>query len=192
VRKLDAGSWKHKKFVGERVPTLDEILAAHKGSGCTAVVEIKTTGISDEVIHAVRRARMTGQTAVIAFNEKVVREMKTLAPELPVAWLASKHLDGTPAKRADWIARKAREYKTNMVDLNYGMLSREVIAELKRRNIVVWAWTVNDPLVMEALMRWGVDSITTDRPDVAARLMKDGKPSKRKTAAHRRRLHRNR
>jgi glycerophosphoryl diester phosphodiesterase len=53
-----------------------------------------------------------------------------------------------------------------MVDLNYNMLSREIIAELQHRGLTVWCWTVNDPVVMEALMRWGVDSITTDRVDV--------------------------
>ena len=57
-----------------------------------------------------------------------------------------------------------------MVDLNYNMLSREVVAELKHRGLKVWCWTVNDPPVMEALMRWGVQSITTDRVDVLVQL----------------------
>ena len=60
-----------------------------------------------------------------------------------------------------------------IVDLHYDMLSREVIAELHRRGLTVWAWTVNDPLVVDALLRWGVDSITTDRPDVVLRQLKE-------------------
>ncbi|MBN1588772.1 MAG: hypothetical protein JW888_04590 [Pirellulales bacterium] len=183
LRKLDAGSWKHKKFAGERIPTLDEILAAHKDTGCTAVVEIKVKDIEDQVIDAIRRAGMMNQTAVIAFDGDVVREMRTREPRLPCAWLCGKSLKGTPAERADWIAKQAKEYKTNMVDLGYSMLSRDVIAELHQRGLVVWAWTVDDPVVIDALMRWGVDSITTDCPDLIVRAMD-------KMPKHSRRRHR--
>jgi glycerophosphoryl diester phosphodiesterase len=57
-----------------------------------------------------------------------------------------------------------------MVDLNYNMLSPEVLAELKKRGLIVWTWTVNDPVIIDGLMRWGIQSITTDRPDLAAEL----------------------
>jgi glycerophosphoryl diester phosphodiesterase len=46
------------------------------------------------------------------------------------------------------------------------MLSPELIAELKRRDLGVWTWTVNEPPVMRALIQWGIDSITSDRPDL--------------------------
>ena len=47
---------------------------------------------------------------------------------------------------------------------------QRLIAELKNRGLKVWCWTVNDPPIMEALMRWGVQSITTDRVDVLVKL----------------------
>jgi len=40
---------------------------------------------------------------------------------------------------------------------------------LRRRGITVWTWTVNDPVVIDALLRWGVEGITTDRPDLVLR-----------------------
>ncbi|NLE37096.1 MAG: hypothetical protein GX621_03630 [Pirellulaceae bacterium] len=172
LRELDAGSWKNQKFAGERVPTLDEILAKHKGSGCLAVIEIKVEGITQRVIQAIRDADMLDEAAIISFNAAVVREAREIEPRLPSAWLCGEQLKGTPSERADWLAGKAAEYKTDTLDLGYSMLSREVVAELKQRNIVIWAYTVNDPTVMEALMRWGVDGITTDRPDLAAAMRK--------------------
>jgi len=166
LRLLDAGSWKDPQFVGEPVPTLEEALQMLKDSGCMPVIEIKMPGISDKVVQAVRDLDMVDQVAVIAFDGEVVREIRTLEPRIPCAWLSSEKLTGTVAERADWIVAQAKRYHTDMVDLNYNLLSRELIAELKSRGLKVWCWTVNDPAVMEALMRWGVDSITTDQVDV--------------------------
>ena len=170
LRELDAGSWKDPRFAGEGVPTLDEALRALQGSGCIPVIEIKMPGISERVIQAVRELDMLDEVAVIAFNGEVVREIRTLEPRIPCAWLASEKLTSSVAERADWIVAQAKSYQTDMVDLNYNMLSRELIAELKRRGLKVWCWTVNDPAVMEALLRWGVDSITTDQVDVLVQL----------------------
>jgi len=170
LRQLDAGSWKDPQFADEPVPTLEETLRALKDSGCMAVIEIKMPGISDKVVQTVRDLDMGDHVAVIAFDGAIVREIRMLEPQIPCAWLSGEKLSGTVAERADWIAAQAKLYNTNMVDLNYNMLSRELICELKNRDLKVWCWTVNDPAVVEALMRWGVDSITTDRVDVLVKL----------------------
>ena len=175
LRKLDAGSWKNRRFKGEKVPTLDEILTAHKDSGCMAVVEIKVKGIDGPVVEAVRKGGMMDQTTVIAFDGEVVRAVREREPRLPCSWLCGKYLKGTPSEQVDWIEKKAKQYKTNMVDLSWGMLSGEIIDELHRRGLVVWAWTVDDPVLIDALMRWGVDGITTNRPNIIVKRNKEAK-----------------
>ena len=60
---------------------------------------------------------------------------------------------------------QAKACNATILDLNYGLLSPKLIAELKRRGLSVWCWTVNEPAVMKSLQQWGLDSITTDRPD---------------------------
>jgi glycerophosphoryl diester phosphodiesterase len=171
---LDAGSWKDAQYAGEPVPTLDALLQKHKGAKCQPVIEIKEEGIAQRVIDAVRAADMADDVAVIAFSDDVVREMRALDPSIPCAWLSAENLKGkSMAERVDWIATRARECNTNMVDLHFGMLSEEIIAGLHKEGIEVWCWTVNEPAVMAVLMRWGIDSITTDRPDTLAKVRKD-------------------
>jgi glycerophosphoryl diester phosphodiesterase len=167
LKRLDAGSWKDAAYAGQRVPTLREALETLKGSGCRAVIEIKMEGISEEVIEAVRSTGMLDQATVIAFSDKVVREIRQREPKLPCAWLCGKKLEGTSAQRAAWIAEKAQQCGTNLVDLLYEMVSPEIVAELHRRGIGVWVWTVDEPEIMTILSSWGVDSITTNRPDAA-------------------------
>lgn len=171
LKKLDAGSWKDAAYAGEPVPTLAEALALLKDSGCKAVIEIKMEGIADKVVEAVRTAGMLEQASVIAFSQEVVKDVRRLEPDLPCGWLYGKQLAGTPEERAAWIAGEAGRCGTRLVDLSYGLLFPEVVAELKRRGLTVWTWTVDDPAVMRALSAWGVESITTNRPDIAVQTL---------------------
>jgi glycerophosphoryl diester phosphodiesterase len=174
IKRLDAGSRKDKRFAGERVPTLDEALAKLKDSGCKAIIEIKMPGISEKVVDAVRRANMVDQAMVLSFDENVIREVRTLEPRLEYGLNVAmpKEIAEKPlAERADWVAAKARQSSGCFVSLKYNSLSAELMAELHRRNVVVWAWIVDEPDAMKSLIDWGVAAIVTDRPDVACRLL---------------------
>ncbi|WP_182867510.1 glycerophosphodiester phosphodiesterase [Rhodopirellula sp. JC639] len=166
LRQLDAGSWKDKRFAGEPVPTLKEALERLRGTNCQPVIEIKMDGISRQVIDDVRALGMVDQVAVIAFSKTVVQEIRALEPDLTCAWLYGKTVSGTPKQQADFLQSQARQCNATIVDLNYKLLSPGLVAELKRRGLGVWTWTVNEAAVMQALHRWGVDSITTDRPSL--------------------------
>lgn len=166
LRQLDAGAWKGARFAGERVPTLKEALLRLRGTGCQPVIEIKMEGISHQVVDDVRALDMVDQVAVIAFSQQVVREIRELEPQLTCAWLFGDTIEGTPAEQADWLKTRADQCNATILDLNYKILSPALVAELKHRDLAVWTWTVNEAAVMRALRRWGVDSITTDRPDL--------------------------
>jgi len=169
LQRLDAGSWKHARYAGERVPTLTEALTLLRGTDCQPVIEIKMEGISQQVIDDVRVLNMFDEVAVIAFSENVVREIRELEPGITCAWLCGKDLPGTPAEQADWLTARARACKAEILDLNFKMLSPELVRELKQRGLGVWTWTVNETVVMRALQQWGIDSITTDRPNLLSR-----------------------
>ena len=169
LKKLDAGSWKDAKYAGERIPTLAELLAKHKNTKCAPVIEIKMEGISREVVDAIREAGMVDRAVVIAFSANVVKEVRAIEPKLRCAWLSSKEIAGTPAEQAQWIADQAAACDTKIVNIGYAMLSEEVIAELHQRGFTVWTWTVDEPAIADALMRWGIDGITTNHPDMVVK-----------------------
>lgn len=52
------------------------------------------------------------------------------------------------------------------------------IREAHRRNLPVHVWTIDDPVLMRTLLRWGADAIQTDRPDLLARVLHEetGRP----------------
>jgi glycerophosphoryl diester phosphodiesterase len=168
LKQLDAGSWKHARFAGETIPTLEEALRLLKPTGCRPVIELKTEGICRQVVETVRRQNMVERAVIIAFSQNAVRQVREWEPRLACGWLCGDVPVQGEAEKADWLAARAWDCHTKLLDLNYQLISPELVSELNRRGLTVWAWTVNEPPIMRALAEWGVRAITTDRPDQLA------------------------
>jgi glycerophosphoryl diester phosphodiesterase len=172
IRKLDAGVWKDPKFKGEKVPALSEYLTLLKNSPCRPVIEIKMNGIESAVLDAVRKQDMLDVATVIAFSPEVVKTVRKLEPKICVAWLYGENLKdkGTAEENAErltgFLIARSKELDTSVLDLDYHLLSEKLVRNLKNAGIHVWCWTVNDPKVMTVLLDWGVEIITTDRPEL--------------------------
>ncbi len=172
VSKLDAGSWKDPKYAGEKIPTLPEYLSLFKGANTRPVIEIKMEGIELPVVQAIQQADLTARVVVIAFSENVVKKVREIEPRISVAWLYGKKEEGwTVEQTADFLTEKAEYCNTRILDLNHELLSPELLKILRNRGFFVWAWTVDDPARMETLLRWGIDSITTNKPDLLIEIM---------------------
>jgi glycerophosphoryl diester phosphodiesterase len=175
VEALDAGSWKGPQFKGERIPTLQAYLKLLKDAHCHAVVEIKMEGITRQVLDIIKAEGMFENTTVIAFSGNVIREVRAMEPDISCAWLYSEELKGTEEERAKIIVEKVRATNAHIIDIAHTMLTKAILAELHKQGILVWAWTVDDPARMKELLEWGLDSITTNRPDLALEVRKNAK-----------------
>jgi len=167
IRLLDAGSWKDAKFAGEKIPTLDEWLAALKESKCWPVIEIKQAGFEQQVIDAVKKAKLEDRAVIISFSKNIVKKVRELAPKIPVAWLWGDKWEKSDAELVEFLVAAANEVDTNLLDLAHTHLNANVVKGLNDAGITVWAWTVNSSDRMDELRKAGVVSITTDRPDIA-------------------------
>ena len=166
LSKLDAGSWKGKQFAGEPVPTLLDVLKKMKATKAKAMVEIKQNGIAREVVAAIREADMVEQAVAISFSDRTCADVHALEPRLPVALVVGGKPKKTAAGRAAYLATRAKKCGATVLDLNFQMVTPELVAGLNRRGFAVWCWTVNDEAIIDILARWGVEAITTDRPDL--------------------------
>ena len=129
-------------------------------------MEIKSDGIEEKTVEAIRRSGLLEISAVIAFSQKIAKKVRELEPKLTVAWLYGDKFEGTPTELADKMIAVLDDCNTNLIDINHGLVSEEFVQIMHKRGYYVWCWTVDDPTRMETLLRWGVDSITTNRPDL--------------------------
>ncbi|MDR3227828.1 MAG: FAD-dependent oxidoreductase, partial [Puniceicoccales bacterium] len=180
LRRHDAGVGKNKKFAGEKIPSLEETLALFKDVSCRPVVEIKEEGMEAEVVAALKAAGLLERAVVISFSKTVVRKLCKLEPRLTVGWLWGGNYKAPRAVVADALNRAALDLGTPILDISHGALSEALVADLRARGFTIWAWTVDDPARMAQLLSWGVESITTNRPDVLATVLREraGKQAK--------------
>ena len=171
LRTLDAGTWKGASWAGEKIPTLEEILAAVP-EGKRIFIELKAkTEILPELERVLRASgKRPAQTAVISFDLPTVQAIKQRMPQLAVYWVhgTSPKRDEETGELSDPPVKLIRQcHRAGLDGLHLAhdsQLTREIVEGIHRLGMKLYVWTVNSP---EDARRWivlGVDGITTDRP----------------------------
>ena len=163
IRKLDAGSWFDRKFVGERVPSVDEIfalIADYKNLEFLVAVDLKSSDVEAETVrlaeqHAVlHRLLFIGTT----IDQPAVRAaLKRGSARARTAVVANKPEEFTGALSAvdgDWVYFRYLPSKDEMAALHSkgkkAFLAGKTVAGLEAMN---WNRAADA----------GVDAILTDR-----------------------------
>lgn len=169
VKALDVGAMKGAAFAGERVPTLEEILATVP-PGKLFFVEIK--GKAD-VVTAVARI-VAGQTHVapeqlriIAFDADNIAAAKRELPRVPAFWLTSfKPKEGPKHPTLAEALATLDRAKADGLDANADpeVIDAAFVAALSAKGYALHVWTVDDPARARAMVALGAQSVTTNRP----------------------------
>ena len=165
LKQLDAGLKFDPAFAGERIPTLEEVLA-FVDSRLLLNIELKTfslrdNGLEQAVVDQVERHGSGHRVLFSSFNPFSLRRVKRIAPHIPAGLL---YATGPPLPlRRGYLAfvapHEARHPRHTMVDAQY-------MAWARRRGYRVNVWTVDEPDEMHRLIDLGVDGIITNVPDV--------------------------
>lgn len=167
LAKLDFGAFKGEQFKGERVATYDEALKTLKGTHTRPVVEVKENGFEEKIVAYLQKYDMVESSIVIDFNAGRVKKMRALEPKLCVAWLCSFKVENeTPESMAKKIIDTCKDANTNVVDVEYHAVSPEFLKILGDAGITVMCWTCDNEKEIKNLVKMGVPSITTNRPDL--------------------------
>ncbi|WLI73974.1 glycerophosphodiester phosphodiesterase family protein [Halomonas alkalicola] len=186
---FDVGSWFGDAFQGERIPGLDETLAAVRGRNAlmidmkpdpgreVALVEgviaalreesARRQACHDEAADAEAAAAcgsvdVVGETRVATMSAALVEEIRAREPELRVTLLAQLILPGTLDRRG-----------FDALGLRHNRITDNEIRLARYYGYEVHAWTINDRARMSQLIDLGVDAIITDRPELLAELLDD-------------------
>jgi glycerophosphoryl diester phosphodiesterase len=156
----DAGSWFDERYAGEPAPKLEDVLRQMKGSGVIAYLDIKLSGMADEIKTAMDAAGVA-EDAVWLWAPTRAR-----AVEYNAVFAAPRLVSGEiPASQADWDALRA----LGVVGVDYGLGTPQLTspafhAEADANGVWVSAYTVVDPGTMTSLIAAGVDKMETDYP----------------------------
>lgn len=166
LRELDAGKYKGEEFAGEKLPLLSELIQTIP-PGRKLVVEIKCgPEIVPHMKKVVLKSGRADQIEVISFNLDSVTAFKKAMPGIPCLWLhgPDKDKDGnTVPYDLEWV-KIARKNGLDGLDLRYNSTSTEIVDAAHAEGMIVYVYTVNDPVEAARLRVIGVDGITSDNP----------------------------
>lgn len=169
LRQQDAGRWKGDRFAGEKLPTLDEVIAAIP-KGKRLVIEVKC---GPEVIPALRQSlsrsgKPDSQFWIIAFSQPTLKEIKKAFPKIEMYWLTGFRKEpetGVVSPSAEQLILKAKDAGIEGVNLaSNGVIDGTFVQKIKSVGLKCYAWTVDSPEVARRLVGAGIDGITTNRP----------------------------
>jgi glycerophosphoryl diester phosphodiesterase len=167
LRALDVGKWKNAKFAGERMPTLEEMLATVP-AGKRVLIEVKCgPEIVPELDRVLRGCkRKPEQTPVIAFNAAVIAAVKKARPDLKAYWLVTLSPKKSKPRTAEELIARAKDIQADGLDLSADpkVLTKEFGSKVTAAGLALYVWTVNDVELAKQMIDAGAASITTDRP----------------------------
>lgn len=174
IKQLDAGSWFAPEFTGERVPTLEEWVNAVGRAGM--LLEPKAPelypGIEQDLdkelrsLPAFNRALRADRVAVQSFNHVWLKAYKDLAPDVPVGLLyGNRPTEVEIAAAAGW---------AEQVNPALGVIDEPTVDAVHAHGMDISVWTVNAGIDMRRAIRWDVDGIITNYPQVLRDILSRG------------------
>lgn len=168
---------------GIGIPTLESVLTRHPTA--RAIIEMKGGALAlvRAVVDVVRRIGAVDRVCLGSYHLKALQEARRLEPR--VATGASQHDAQWTLYRSwvrwPWVTR--RPYAALQVPQMVGntrVLTRRFVRQVHDERCVVQAWVVDAEDDATRLLRWGVDGLISDRPDLTVPLRNTLFPTPRK------------
>jgi glycerophosphoryl diester phosphodiesterase len=165
IRAIPLGRSAAPEFRNEPAPTLAEVLRIARGQ-IGLNIELKSYGdhqprLARLVVEAVRAHQMTNQVIIQCLEYEPLREVRRLAPEIPVGYLMAVNAVPPGKLEVDFLS----------VELRW--VTGAFVRAAHRHGQAVHVWTVDSPEAMEQMIAVGADALITNEPAEALRLVRE-------------------
>ncbi|MGW0811841.1 glycerophosphodiester phosphodiesterase [Streptomyces viridiviolaceus] len=167
LRRLDAGSWFHDNFAGERLITVDDVISHIRNTDTGLLAEISPcghyVGIATDLAQNlsgkpryVQRALAREQLAVQSFQVDDAQEFHALMPDVPIGFLdADRPTEQELLQLSQW---------ADQVNPQHTVTDQALVDRVHELGMDINVWTVDEPGAMRKMAGLGVDGIITDFP----------------------------
>jgi glycerophosphoryl diester phosphodiesterase len=164
------------------VPPLRAVLARYPRVGIIIELKERGPGLAEAVVDEVRRAGASDRVCLGSFSVTAVRAARAAAPAIATS---GARFEVRMALYRSWCGLSPGRvpYQAFQIPECSGstrVVSPRFVQLAHKSGVAVHVWTVDEPGDIRRLLDWGVDGIISDRPDVAATVVRDwvGRQSK--------------
>jgi glycerophosphoryl diester phosphodiesterase len=157
------------------VPTLRDVLARYPATRIIIELKEPSAALARAVVTEVVRAHAVEHVCLGSFSVGALRAVRASAPAIATS---AGRFEVRVALYRSWVhvAPGRVAYHAFQVPETSGrtrVVSPRFVELAHRAGLVVQVWTVDDPDDIRRLLNWGVDGIISDRPDVAAKVVRE-------------------
>lgn len=168
IKKLDAGSFFNKKFKGEKIPLLKEVLEFAKKNNIRLNIELKPTGkeknFEKQVVDLIKEYNFEDRCVVTSQVYNVLKKIKKYDKNIKTVYVMSIAIGKiTDAKYADAFSIEA----TNVTETQ--------VSRVHNAGKELYAWTVNKEESINKMIDMNVDNIITDNIKLGVDLVEKSK-----------------
>ena len=160
----------------QQIPTLREVLELAKGR-VQVYIEIKSMkrngtfgrypNIAETVVEEVRSMGMLDQVLVISFDRTILPLFKSLAPAIQTGAIVSDSVWDPRAEGASQhLMKEVKDLWCNWINMDCELVTDDMPRIAHEHGLKLGTWTVNTAAALQRFAAAGVDSLTSDRPDL--------------------------
>lgn len=164
LQTLDAGSWYHPRFSGEKIPHLQQVLQFMSDMKIAANLEIKSLPGQEEqlVVRILQEIKpyfsMTDTRLLFSsFSREALYYLRKHSSECHIGLLLHEW-------EPDWQV-VCESLQCASLHINHEIMSADAAAIIKKMEKSLLCYTVNDAARANELYTWGVDAVFSDVPD---------------------------
>jgi glycerophosphoryl diester phosphodiesterase len=159
---------------GIGVPTLAAVLERHASAPVVIELKVNDRRLAEAAVDVVRKAGAVERVCIGSFDRGVLRAVRLLDPRIAtsaareeVRWALYRSWCRWPSRRTAYSGYQVPEWsgRTRIVSPRFVRMAQAA-------GLGVQVWTVNDEAEGERLLRWGVNDLISDRPDVLVPLVR--------------------
>jgi glycerophosphoryl diester phosphodiesterase len=162
LKRLDAGRWFGRRFRGQRLQLLGEVLERFRDRVAFAV-ELKAgsdvyPGIEERLVTLLQLYDVADRTLIASFDHHALRRCREVDPDVRTGALVVARLIAP--------ATLAPPGVLTALCLQAELVSAADVAAVREAGLDCYVWVVNDAADAARLAGWGVAGLVTDRPDL--------------------------
>ena len=170
LKQLDAGSWFHPWFAGERIPTLEEVFN-RMANRILINIEIKATedkdhrlsdSIEQQVVDLIQRKKALSSVIISSFESKILQNVNQIQNAPPIALISKRAANQTTLE----LCKKLNVFSWHP---KFNIMDRKQVNMMHEANIKVFPYNVNSLKEFQKAIRMEADGVIMDDIEIAER-----------------------
>ncbi|MDC3420986.1 glycerophosphoryl diester phosphodiesterase membrane domain-containing protein [Aquibacillus koreensis] len=163
VAQVDIGRLHGEAFIGEKIPTLEEVVEEIVEMDVKLIIDIKavdsTHTLAENLVTVIEEHEIGEETYVQSFDYDQLKDIRKLNSEIKLGQIM--YLFAGDLSHLD----------VDFYTVRQSMLSERLVRNAQKQGREVWVWTVNIERNIREVLKYDIDGIITDHPEKIQRML---------------------